>query len=110
MRERPEGGRPVRTLMKMVVDQATQKVLGVHIFGAHALSRAGRHGEPRGESDDDRLEIKGALIGCLKGSGRADHSGDTSRQRDAILTEMSRRGLRVRSGCRLMNHPCGMIP
>ena len=30
------GGRPVRTLMKMVVDQATQKVLGVHIFGDHA--------------------------------------------------------------------------
>ncbi len=30
------GGRPVRTMMKMVVDQATQKVLGVHIFGDHA--------------------------------------------------------------------------
>ena len=30
------GGRPVRTVMKMVVDQATQKVLGVHIFGDHA--------------------------------------------------------------------------
>ena len=30
------GGRPVRTLMKMVVDQATQNVLGVHIFGDHA--------------------------------------------------------------------------
>ena len=30
------GGRLVRTVMKMVVDQATQKVLGVHIFGDHA--------------------------------------------------------------------------
>jgi glutathione reductase (NADPH) len=30
------GGRPVRTLMKMVVDAWTDKVLGVHIFGDHA--------------------------------------------------------------------------
>jgi glutathione reductase (NADPH) len=30
------GGRPVRTLMKMVVDARTDKVLGVHIFGDHA--------------------------------------------------------------------------
>ena len=30
------GGRPVRTLMKMVVDAGTHKVLGVHIFGDHA--------------------------------------------------------------------------
>jgi len=30
------GGRPVRTLMKMVVDAGTDKVLGVHIFGDHA--------------------------------------------------------------------------
>ncbi len=30
------GGRPVRTMMKLVVDAATQKVLGCHIFGDHA--------------------------------------------------------------------------
>ena len=30
------GGRPVRTLMKLVVDSATDKVLGCHIFGDHA--------------------------------------------------------------------------
>jgi glutathione reductase (NADPH) len=30
------GGRPVRTLMKMVVDAWSDKVLGVHIFGDHA--------------------------------------------------------------------------
>jgi len=30
------GGRPVRTVMKMVVDAKTGKVLGVHIFGDHA--------------------------------------------------------------------------
>ena len=30
------GGRPVRTVMKMVVDSKTGKVLGVHIFGDHA--------------------------------------------------------------------------
>ena len=30
------GGRPVRTLMKMVVDSWSDKVLGVHIFGDHA--------------------------------------------------------------------------
>jgi glutathione reductase (NADPH) len=30
------GGRPVRTLMKMIVDSATGKVLGCHIFGDHA--------------------------------------------------------------------------
>ncbi|HVV28547.1 MAG TPA: glutathione-disulfide reductase [Rhizomicrobium sp.] len=30
------GGRPVRTLMKMVVDAKTGRVLGVHIFGDHA--------------------------------------------------------------------------
>ncbi len=30
------GGREVRTLMKMVVDAKTGKVLGVHIFGDHA--------------------------------------------------------------------------
>ncbi|RZI73841.1 MAG: glutathione-disulfide reductase, partial [Rubrivivax sp.] len=30
------GGRNVRTLMKLVVDSATQKVLGCHIFGDHA--------------------------------------------------------------------------
>jgi glutathione reductase (NADPH) len=30
------GGRQVRTHMKMIVDSATQKVLGCHIFGDHA--------------------------------------------------------------------------
>jgi glutathione reductase (NADPH) len=30
------GGRGVRTLMKLVVDAKTQKVLGCHIFGDHA--------------------------------------------------------------------------
>jgi glutathione reductase (NADPH) len=30
------GGRPVRTLMKLVVDSKTDKVLGCHIFGDHA--------------------------------------------------------------------------
>ncbi|OJU07966.1 MAG: hypothetical protein BGN85_09400 [Alphaproteobacteria bacterium 64-11] len=30
------GGRDVRTLMKLVVDQKSQKVLGCHIFGDHA--------------------------------------------------------------------------
>lgn len=30
------GGRNVRTLMKLVVDSTTQKVLGCHIFGDHA--------------------------------------------------------------------------
>jgi glutathione reductase (NADPH) len=30
------GGRPVRTLMKLVVDSQSQKVLGCHIFGDHA--------------------------------------------------------------------------
>lgn len=30
------GGRAVRTLMKMVVDQVSGKVLGVHVFGDHA--------------------------------------------------------------------------
>ncbi|MCP5412249.1 MAG: glutathione-disulfide reductase [Alphaproteobacteria bacterium] len=30
------GGRPVRTLMKLVVDAKTDKVLGCHIFGDHA--------------------------------------------------------------------------
>jgi glutathione reductase (NADPH) len=30
------GGRPVRTVMKMVVDAKSGKVLGVHIFGDHA--------------------------------------------------------------------------
>ena len=30
------GGRPVRTHMKMIVDSATRKVLGCHIFGDHA--------------------------------------------------------------------------
>jgi len=30
------GGRPVRTLMKLIVDAKTDKVLGCHIFGDHA--------------------------------------------------------------------------
>jgi glutathione reductase (NADPH) len=30
------GGRPVRTYMKLIVDQKTDKVLGCHIFGDHA--------------------------------------------------------------------------
>jgi glutathione reductase (NADPH) len=30
------GGRPVRTLMKLIVDATTQKVIGCHIFGDHA--------------------------------------------------------------------------
>ena len=30
------GGRPVRTHMKMIVDAATDKMLGCHIFGDHA--------------------------------------------------------------------------
>jgi glutathione reductase (NADPH) len=30
------GGRPVRTLMKLIVDSRTDKVLGCHIFGDHA--------------------------------------------------------------------------
>lgn len=30
------GGRPVRTLMKLVVDSKSDRVLGVHIFGDHA--------------------------------------------------------------------------
>jgi glutathione reductase (NADPH) len=30
------GGRPVRTLIKMIVDAKTDKVLGCHIFGDHA--------------------------------------------------------------------------
>jgi glutathione reductase (NADPH) len=30
------GGRPVRTHMKMIVDSATDKLLGCHIFGDHA--------------------------------------------------------------------------
>jgi len=30
------GGRPVRTLMKLIVDSKTDKVLGCHIFGDHA--------------------------------------------------------------------------
>jgi glutathione reductase (NADPH) len=30
------GGRPVRTLMKLIVDARTDKVLGCHIFGDHA--------------------------------------------------------------------------
>jgi glutathione reductase (NADPH) len=30
------GGRPIRTVMKMVVDAKTGRVLGVHIFGDHA--------------------------------------------------------------------------
>jgi glutathione reductase (NADPH) len=30
------GGRPVRTLMKLIVDANTDKVLGCHIFGDHA--------------------------------------------------------------------------
>ncbi|HWA48664.1 MAG TPA: glutathione-disulfide reductase, partial [Dongiaceae bacterium] len=30
------GGRAVRTLMKLVVDAKTRKVLGCHIFGDHA--------------------------------------------------------------------------
>jgi glutathione reductase (NADPH) len=30
------GGRPVRTHMKLIVDSATEKVLGCHIFGDHA--------------------------------------------------------------------------
>jgi hypothetical protein len=30
------GGRPVRTLMKLIVDTKTDKVLGCHIFGDHA--------------------------------------------------------------------------
>jgi len=30
------GGREVRTMMKLVVDAATDKVLGCHIFGDHA--------------------------------------------------------------------------
>jgi len=30
------GGRPVRTLVKLIVDAKTQKVLGCHIFGDHA--------------------------------------------------------------------------
>ena len=30
------GGREVRTLMKLVVDAETDKVLGCHIFGDHA--------------------------------------------------------------------------
>src|SRR6202000_2666848 len=31
------GGRPVRTLMKMIVDSPTNKVLGCDIFGDHAV-------------------------------------------------------------------------
>jgi glutathione reductase (NADPH) len=30
------GGRPVRTLMKLIVDSKTDKILGCHIFGDHA--------------------------------------------------------------------------
>jgi glutathione reductase (NADPH) len=30
------GGRPVRTLIKLIVDTKTDKVLGCHIFGDHA--------------------------------------------------------------------------
>jgi glutathione reductase (NADPH) len=52
------GGRPVRTLMKLIVDSKTGKVLGCHIFGDHAS------------------EIIQVVAVCLKmGATKADFDG-----------------------------------
>ena len=71
------GGRPVRTHMKLIVDCRTDKVLGCHIFGDHAV----RDHPDRGRGAEDGRHQKGFRQHHRAASHRGRGTGDHAHQK-----------------------------
>ena len=65
-------------MLQRETSRAQPPVKGVQSPTANELFGASADGELGGESLDDRLELKRAVISRLQDSGHADHAGDNS--------------------------------